>query len=115
MALKRDEYYWIEGANGKLADVGRVFELNTIFEMGTPHLFLTKRDAREYCRPGEKPVKVRLGKVEDQYMDLFIIFLTICIFFYGTSTFIIGVKRDTERIEKKIDELLGHGEREEDK
>ena len=47
-------------------------------------------------------------------MDLFIIFLTICIFFYGTSTFIIGVKRDTERIERKLDKLLGIEESEEE-
>lgn len=39
--------------------------------------------------------------------------ITIYVFFFSMSKFIIGVKRDTERIERKLDKLLGTEESEE--
>ena len=60
MELKRDEYWWIENAKGDLRKRGRYMYSNA-----APDLFMTKRQAQAFCRRGERPVKVRLVKVEE--------------------------------------------------
>ena len=56
MALKRDEYFWIEDAKGDLRKCGRFMYSNE-----APDLFMTKKQAQAFCRMGEKPVKVCLA------------------------------------------------------
>lgn len=65
MALKRNEFWWIEKAGENLIDTGRYFCQGTLYDGGIPNLFGKKEYAKEFCRPGERPVKVRLVKVEE--------------------------------------------------
>lgn len=60
MALRRNEYYWIENAKGDLRKRGRF-----MYSDAAPDLFRTKKQAQVFCRRGEKPIKVRLVKVEE--------------------------------------------------
>ena len=65
MALKRDEYYWIENAKGDLRKRGRYMYSNA-----APDLFMTKKQAQAFCLLGKRPVKVRLVRVKNQPPDL---------------------------------------------
>ena len=65
MGLKKDEYWWIE-KNGILAKNGRRLDGNgRIWESGGPTIEYTKRYVQMICREGERPVKVRITKVEE--------------------------------------------------
>lgn len=57
MALRRNEYYWIENAKGDLRKRGRY-----MYSDAAPDLFRTKKQAQVFCRRGEKPIKVQLVK-----------------------------------------------------
>ena len=61
--MKGNVYWWIEKEMGKLVKQGRYFYQGTIYDGGTPNLFRTKKEAKEFCRYDERPVKVRIEKV----------------------------------------------------
>lgn len=67
MALKRDEYWFIEGPDGKLIREERfVFADDAGVGDDSPRLFTSRKRADKHCFMGERPVKVRLVKVEEK-------------------------------------------------
>ena len=71
MSIKRDEYYWIEGKDGKLVKTGRSIYgreedlVEGLEDCGLPEMQESKEWAKVLCRKGERPVKVRLVKAEE--------------------------------------------------
>ena len=66
MSLKRDEYWWIEEKDGGLIPFGRIVpKPGCLYERGCPNLQYSRKQSKELCFPGERPVKVRLVKVEE--------------------------------------------------
>lgn len=64
-------FWWIEKKNGQLAELNRELRTNfgfhgpmvKIVESGCPQLRRIKKEAQAICRPGERPVKVKVEKV----------------------------------------------------
>jgi hypothetical protein len=61
----KDTYWWIEQSDGYLAHHGREIHGDEIWEGGLPKLFRTRKEILPYIYSWEKPVKVKLIKVDD--------------------------------------------------
>lgn len=60
MGLKRDEWWWIEGEDGRLINVGRERGPFGLADTGCPNLQPAKYKAKRLCRNGETPVRVKM-------------------------------------------------------
>lgn len=56
-------YWWIKNSKGELLKEGRVLDGNQIWESGPPTLQFWKKDAKQLCYRGERPVKVKIVEV----------------------------------------------------